>query len=953
MTKLLPFFLCAAAAVAQERPRVDLADEADLHFELGTERFRAHDYRAALQHFLLSNRLVPNRNVVFDIAETYAQLKAYPDAYRYYTLALEQEPDAGERARIEKSLARVAAGVAVLRVRTEPPGATLYVDRKDLGARGSSPSVLAFAPGKFRVLAELPGYEPAWSQPIDARAGSDVVVQLALEQILRTVRVAGQPRGALVRADSGASCALPCELSLPLGKVAVTASAEGFEKAKQDIYVGDSTDPVEFELRQQTGKLVVDTDERGAAVSIDGRLAGFTPAVIDAPVGRRQVRITLPGFAPVERDVEVVHGEQPPLAVQLTAVDEVSAASRTSESVDDAPSSVSIITGRELRAMGYPTIAEALRGIRGVFVNYDTTYASLGFRGYGPAGSYGNKVLVLVDGHSTNDDWIDSSYVGYDNRTDLDDVDRIEVVRGPGSVLYGTGAFVGVVNLVTRPRDAPDESSVTLGTSENGAVRARGNVRRSFGEGGADLSLSGLSASGQDYFFPALGLDSRGADGFRSGTASGKLWYGAWTLQAQATARDKALPTGEYDTIVGDPRTHLIDRRAFAEARFEPKLGGFGEVFTRAYFDRYTYDSSLVSTPEAGDGLRHERYTGDWWGAEGRLTLHPWSFLRVMAGGEYQKHFHIAQKGMSALDTASPQTYLASENPFDLAAAYADAEIKLTPAIHLSAGARLDHYSTFGDSVNPRLALIVRPTSADVVKLMAGRAFRAPSIYELYYNDGGISQVPACPASVTACTALEPERIWSGELELTHHFSPLWTAVAGGYVSDISNIIELRQAPGEADGISKYQNASSGIRAVGFEAELRREWRQGFMAAATYSFAHLRYLSSGPGAVPNSPEHLASLKLAAPIVQRALTAMTRLSVEGPRWDRDAAHQTGVAAVWDLVLSGELPDWHARYLLGVYNLADWRYDVPVSPEFGSLLAVPQPGRRVVGSVTLSL
>src|SRR5207244_9971387 len=159
--------------------------------------------------------------------------------------------------------------------------------------------------------------------------------------------------------------------------------------------------------------------ERGAAVQTDGNAAGFTPAVIDAPVGRRTMRVTLPGFEPVERTVEVVHGELPPLEVQLTAVEEVSAASRTAESVDDAPSSVSLVSGRELRAMGYPTIADALRGVRGVFVNYDTTYAALGFRGYGPAGSYGNKVLILVDGHSTNDDWIDSRYVGFDNRTDL------------------------------------------------------------------------------------------------------------------------------------------------------------------------------------------------------------------------------------------------------------------------------------------------------------------------------------------------------------------------------------------------------------------------------------------------------------------------------------------------------------------------------------------------------
>ncbi len=955
--RILPaLLLCAAAAAAQERERVDLAAEADLHFELGTERFRAHDYRAALEHFLFSNRLVPNRNVVFDIAETYAQLKQFPEAYRAYNQALEGEADAKERARIEKALQRVAGSVAVLRVRTEPPGATLYVDRKDLGARGSSPAVLAFAAGTYRVLAELPGYEAAVSDPISARPGSDATVSLVLRRLLRPVRALGQPVGAEVRAETGERCALPCELQLPIGKATLTASAPGFVRGKQDVYVGDATEPVEFDLPHETGRLIVNTDERGAAVQIDGKLAGFTPAVIEAPVGQRNVRITAPGFEPIERTVEVTRGEQPPLEMQLVAVEEVSAASRTAESVDDAPGSVSVIGSRELRAMGYPTIADALRGLRGVFINDDTTYKSIGFRGYGPAGSYGNKVLILVDGHSTNDDWIGSSYVGVDNRTDLDDFERIEVVRGPGSVLYGTGAFLGVVNLVTRPREAPSDASATIGTIEGGAVRARGNLRRVFGESaGMDLSASGLSSSGQDYLFPDPVGPSRGADGMRAGTVSGKIWTGAFTLQAQATARDKALPAGEYTTLVGDPRTHLIDRRAFAEARFEPKLGDTADLLLRANWDRYTYDSWLQFSSDNG-GLSRERFFGDWAGGEARISLHPSPLFRVMAGGEGQWHFHVSQNGVSGVDQGTPQTYLNSQNNFDTYAAYLVADFKPTERIHLSAGARLDTYSTFGSSVNPRLTLIVKPTSADVVKLMAGTAFRAPSVYELYYNDGGRTQLPASPCATDPC--LRPETIRSGEVEVTHHFPSLWTAVGSVSASDISDVIELRNAPGQTDK-SMYQNVAVPVRALGFEAELRREWRQGWMAAATYAFTHVTYQSGDLRNVPNSPEHLGSLKIAVPVVQRALTAMTRVSVEGPRWDRNASpgdppqQQTGSAVIWDLVLSGDLPEWHLRYSLGLYNLADWKYEVPVSPEFSPLLTMPQKGRSVLSSLTLSL
>jgi outer membrane receptor protein involved in Fe transport len=67
-----------------------------------------------------------------------------------------------------------------------------------------------------------------------------------------------------------------------------------------------------------------------------------------------------------------------------------------------------------------------------VFVGDDTSYATVGFRGFSTPGDYGNHVLVLVDGQPTNDDYVGASYVGYDARADIDDIQRIEIVRGAG-----------------------------------------------------------------------------------------------------------------------------------------------------------------------------------------------------------------------------------------------------------------------------------------------------------------------------------------------------------------------------------------------------------------------------------------------------------------------------------------------------------------------------------------
>src|SRR6266478_2374280 len=120
--------VAASIAGASDAHADDLADEADLQFQLGADRYRQADYQGALEHFLASNRLVPNRNVGFNIARCYEQLQEYPAAFRYYTQALEGERDTDTRARVETALEKIKSHVAVIRIVTDPPGATVYID---------------------------------------------------------------------------------------------------------------------------------------------------------------------------------------------------------------------------------------------------------------------------------------------------------------------------------------------------------------------------------------------------------------------------------------------------------------------------------------------------------------------------------------------------------------------------------------------------------------------------------------------------------------------------------------------------------------------------------------------------------------------------------------------------------------------------------------------------------
>jgi len=253
----------------------------------------------------------------------------------------------------------------------------------------------------------------------------------------------------------------------------------------------------------------VNADVRDALITVDGRPRAFTPRSRQPAGGQtrnRDLACWLTGrWRRTGDDIET--DKSTPVDFEMSGQEEVLGASRASEAAEDAPASVTIISRQELKAMAYPTIAEAIRGVRGIYLSNDDTYVSTGVRGFSRPGDYGNRILVLLDGHPTNDDWVGSSYVGFDARVDLDDVERIEVIRGAGSVIYGNGAFFGVINLVTRPKDEPTHGELGVSTAL-GAGRARATaVWHASNDAGVWLSLSGAKSPGIESLLPGVRLD--------------------------------------------------------------------------------------------------------------------------------------------------------------------------------------------------------------------------------------------------------------------------------------------------------------------------------------------------------------------------------------------------------------------------------------------------------------
>jgi len=139
------------------------------------------------------------------------------------------------------------------------------------------------------------------------------------------------------------------------------------------------------------------------------------------------------------------HDDQSLADLLTLEVPSVYSASKRTQKITEAPAAITIITADEIRKHGYRTLAEALPSVRGFYVSYDRNYSYLGVRGFARPGDYNSRALLLVDGHRINDNVYDSALVGTEFPLDLDLVERIEVVRGPGSSLYGTSAFFAVI----------------------------------------------------------------------------------------------------------------------------------------------------------------------------------------------------------------------------------------------------------------------------------------------------------------------------------------------------------------------------------------------------------------------------------------------------------------------------------------------------------------------------
>lgn len=563
------------------------------------------------------------------------------------------------------------------------------------------------------------------------------------------------------------------------------------------------------------------------------------------------------------------------------AEDVVSLATRHEQVVTDAPAIASSLGDEELRQLGARTVPEALKLMPGL----DTSRDSAGFHRIAVRGRRADaEVLVLYDGHALNSP--------YDGRAlfelPTDNLERVEVIRGPGSALYGTGAFLGVVNLVPKRRD---EVAATLGAGSFTTLEGSFNAGHTWG--GLGLHADGAVQTSQgdqvpiatDFNSPAREAQGQKASddpaGFTDdhhllvnvgGAARAELGGGTLTLSGRLLHQDRGALLGLYDTV--GPGSRLTWTVGLGDLTYRRPVGA-GELSVRLYADQQQVDRFFQLTPgqfNAGGsftetGLQEQTaFTTRTLGAEAsaEVALHPTNRLEVglsaaqVALTAFDERANFLQPAslvilLPALQPpAGPVLQQRDEVRRRLAlGVYLQDQWRPLSALALTAGVRLDAIqlpnvsgpagaavidgTRMVTSVDPRLGVVVTPLPNLSFKLLYGRAFRAPTMQELAdatpendYVGGGNSGNPRLsPATVDTLELGAEQVLATSEGKLRLRGDLFWNR----FESPI-----LAVDTGGND--TPLQNRDPGLDVKGVEAEARFEASARAAVFVNYSWFH-------------------------------------------------------------------------------------------------------------------
>jgi outer membrane receptor for ferrienterochelin and colicins len=602
-------------------------------------------------------------------------------------------------------------------------------------------------------------------------------------------------------------------------------------------------------------------------------------------------------------------------------VDSVYGASGFEQKVTEAPASITIITAEEIQRYGYRTLADILRTVPGFYVTYDRNYSYIGVRGFGLPGQYNNSIALMIDGHRMNDNIYDGALIGTEFPLDVDQIQRVEVIRGPNSSQYVASAFLGVINIVTKRGRDLQKLVVAGEVASYGTYQGNLSYGNRFSNG-LELLLSGSSydSHGRDQlFFGAFDSPATNngiavnADGDEFQQLFANVSWGDFTLQGLYGSRDKGIPTASFGSTFNVTGTRTVDARAYLDLTYARELGHGWNLTSGTYYDSANNDGTYIYDYSASGGpsrvLNRNFAHGKWWGEEVAVAKQVFHTQRLSVGAEFRDNI---QQGQGNYDVQPFVQYFHDSRQSTEFSVYAQDEIHLRRDLILNLGIRYDHYSLFGGATNPRAALIYSPRENTHLKALFGQAFRAPNLFELFYNAPGNEANPS----------LRPETVKTMELVWEQYFANHFRTTVSAFYYPIRNLISEQVDP--LTGSAFFANAGS-LNLRGFDFSLSRTLPGGLDGTVSYSFQDAENTSTRL-ALTNSPKHVVQTSLSVPIFKQKVFASMDLQFVSKRATL-AGEYTGAEIVpnFTLFTRNVLKGWEISASL--YNGTNQRYADP--------------------------
>ena len=618
------------------------------------------------------------------------------------------------------------------------------------------------------------------------------------------------------------------------------------------------------------------------------------------------------------------------------------------QTVSRSPAIMSVITARQIRQMGARTLSDILEMVPG----FDITMNKNGTREIGVRGvllTDSSKVKILIDGHSINEPatggatWIFDSLV-------VDNAKRIEIIRGPGSALYGQNAFLAVINVITKDTDDIDGFQLTTG----GGSFDTQNHNILFGKEYKDLKVSGFL----DYFDtegfskkieediistdPTSLAPGRSQNEKERTDLNLKLSYKNLEINSKYMNREKEGYLG-FDLALSDDTT-WYDTYAFIELNYNLKLSEKFNITPKAYYDYYNSDSWVESRPDGfssgtyPDGIKAvTRYKEQTLGFETQFNYNLFEGNELTFGLQYEwihqgdihygTNIHpITNAPLSSFTDFTHDLPFTRKVTRHIYAFYLQDEWSITEDIDFTAGVRHDRFTRFEGTTNPRFGMIWRFIEDANLKLLFATAFRAPNFNEMFFVNNPVE---------IGNPNLDPEKINTFEAGLDYNFTDHIRGNLNYFYNRIRDRIQKdSQTP------SQDQN-QGGARINGVEAELKAAWENDNYAYANYTFQDAEE-TRNRNRMAFVPVHKANFGVNVGFWKYANANLnTFVSGPRPREDGDTRRDLPSYTLSNFTLIGKnfINNFEVRG--SVYNLFDKSFDDP-SPKDTVPTDYPQQG-----------